>query len=237
LIVLFDGLVWLELAWLEWLVFGLVAGFFGGLVLLALGVRAFKALVVEGLMVSLLLGAWVGRLTEYGPAVAGLVISGRGRNLVGRIGATDRPPWATVVDSGRGRTGPESPPVDMVEVAEEDDTVRMGENVDIAEPGLAGRFLFASTAFFWASMVSLREGFGGPDVLLEKPNPGRATTPSGFFGELGLSGAISNNLCCAVSSVAIILSKLAGIHLTFRRVLTLQLSQAKSKQMPSTLIS
>lgn len=60
--------------------------------LLALGVRAFKALVVEGLMVSLLLGAWPGRLTEYGPAVAGLAISGRGRNLVGRIGATERPP-------------------------------------------------------------------------------------------------------------------------------------------------
>ena len=58
LMVLFTGLVWLDwLAWLEWLVFGLVGGFFGGLVLLALGVRAFNALDVEGLIVdSLLVG-------------------------------------------------------------------------------------------------------------------------------------------------------------------------------------
>jgi hypothetical protein len=69
-------------------------GLFCGLVLLALGVLAF--LVAEGLVpVSLLLGAWAGRRTEYGPAVAGLATSsafGAGRNLVGRIGATDRPP-------------------------------------------------------------------------------------------------------------------------------------------------
>jgi uncharacterized membrane protein YeaQ/YmgE (transglycosylase-associated protein family) len=58
LIVLFTGLAWLDwLAWLEWLVFGLVGAFFGGLVLLALGVRAFNALDVEGLIVdSLLVG-------------------------------------------------------------------------------------------------------------------------------------------------------------------------------------
>lgn len=92
LIVLFAGLVWLELAWLEWLVFGLVVSFLGGLVLLALGVLVFRVLEADGLMVSLLLGAWPGLLTEYGPAVAGLAaISGR-RNLVGRIGATERPP-------------------------------------------------------------------------------------------------------------------------------------------------
>ena len=68
-------------------------GLFCGLGLLALGVLAF--LVADGLVpVSLLVGAWAGRRTEYGPAVAGLAISsafGAGRNLVGRIGATDRP--------------------------------------------------------------------------------------------------------------------------------------------------
>lgn len=98
--VLLAGLAWLDwdawlewLEWVEWLVLGLV-GFFGGLGLLALGVLAF--LVAEGLvLVSLLLGAWPGRRTEYGPAVAGLATSsafGAGRNLVGLIGATERPP-------------------------------------------------------------------------------------------------------------------------------------------------
>jgi len=37
---------------------------FGGLVLLALGVLAFRFRVDDGLMVSLLLGVWPGRLTE-----------------------------------------------------------------------------------------------------------------------------------------------------------------------------
>lgn len=51
-------------------------------------------------------------------------------------------------------------------------------------------------AFFWASMCSLNEGFGGPLVLFENPNPGlAAAAASGFFGEFGLSGAFSNNLC------------------------------------------
>jgi len=45
-------------------VFGLVGCFLGGLVLLALGVLAFKALEAEGLVVSLLVGAWPGLLTE-----------------------------------------------------------------------------------------------------------------------------------------------------------------------------
>ena len=36
----------------------------------------------------------------------------------------------------------------MFEVVEEEDTVRIGENVDIADPGLAGRFLLAIAAFF-----------------------------------------------------------------------------------------
>lgn len=60
-------------------------------------------------------------------------------------------------------------------------------------------------------MVSRSEGFGGPVVLLENPNPGRAATPSGFFGELGLSGAISSNLCCVVSRVAIILMIVSNV--------------------------
>ena len=72
---------------------GLV-GLLCGLGLLALGAIAF--LVVVGLVpVSLLVGAWAGRRTEYGPAVAGLAISsgfGVGRILALRIGATERPP-------------------------------------------------------------------------------------------------------------------------------------------------
>lgn len=100
-----------------------------------------------------------------------------------------------MLDSGRGRTGPESPPVDIVEDVEEDETFRIGENEDIADPGLAGRFLFAMTAFFWANMASLKDGFAGPDVLFEKPGPGRAVVFCCFFGELGLSGALSSNLC------------------------------------------
>ena len=42
-------------------------------------------------------------------------------------------------------------------------------------------------------------------VLLEKPRPGRAGTASAFFGEFGLSGAFSSNLCWVESSVAMIL--------------------------------
>jgi hypothetical protein len=63
---------------------------------LVLGVRVFAARRLVGLaLLSLLLGAWPGLRTEYGPAVAGLATSsgrGAGRNLVGRTGATDRPP-------------------------------------------------------------------------------------------------------------------------------------------------
>jgi hypothetical protein len=36
----------------------------------------------------------------------------------------------------------------MFEAVEEEDNVRIGENVDIADPGLAGRFLLAIAAFF-----------------------------------------------------------------------------------------
>ena len=87
--------------------FGLV-GILLGVALFALGVLAFVARVVDGLVPSLFVGPCPGRLTEYGPAVAGLAASsgrGAGRNFVGRIGATERPPCATVVDSGRGLTG------------------------------------------------------------------------------------------------------------------------------------
>ena len=88
------GIVPLDgLGWLEWLVFGLATGFFGGLILLTLGVLAFAALIVDGLMLdSLLLGPWAGLLTEYGPAVAGLAISGRLNFAPGLIGATESPP-------------------------------------------------------------------------------------------------------------------------------------------------
>ena len=82
-----------------------------------------------------------------------------------------------------------------VEAVEEEETVRIGEKEDIAEPGRAGRFLLAIAAFFCASMVSRKEGFGGPVVLFENPNPGRTLAASGFLGELGLSGAFSRSLC------------------------------------------
>lgn len=189
--------------------FGLAASLFG-LVLLALGVLAFKGLAPDGVVdraESLLVGACTGLLIEYGPAVAGLAIScldtsGFGRIFVGRMGATERPPWVEVVVSGRILTGAASE--DDVEVEE---TVRTGENVDIAEPGRAGRFLLARAAFFWAAMVSLREGFGGPDpdMLLENPRPGRPALASSFLGEFGLSGAFSNSFCWVASRVAMIL--------------------------------
>ena len=137
--------------------------------------------------------------------MAGLAANSGRRNFVGRIGATESPPCDTVVeDSCRARTGAASD--DVFEAVEEDETVRIGENVDIAEPGRAGRFLFAIAAFFCASMVSLREGFGGPVVLFENPKPGRGTTVSAFFGEFGLSGAFSKSLCWVASSVAMILT-------------------------------
>ena len=131
--------------------------------------------------------------------MAGLAASSGLRNFVGRIGATERPPCDTAVDdSWRARTGAASDVDDKFEVVktvEEDETVRTGENDDIAEPGRAGKFLFAIVAFFCASMVSLREGFGGPVELLENPRPGRVVTASAFLGELGLSGAFSKSLC------------------------------------------
>ena len=130
---------------------------------------------------------------------------GAGRNLVGLIGATERPPWATVVDSGRGRTGPTSEVMDDADVLDDVETVRIGEKLDMAEPGRAGMFLLANTAFFCASIVSLKEGLGGPVVLLENPSPGRAATVSAFLGELGLSGAFSNNLAWVASRVVIML--------------------------------
>ena len=61
-------------------------------------------------------------------------------------------------------------------------------------------------------MVSLKDGFGGPVVLLENPNPGRAATAvSGFLGEFGLSGAFSSNLCCVASRPADVLFWLVNL--------------------------
>ena len=95
----------------------------------------------------------------------------------------------------------------MEEDEEDVDTLRTGENVDMAEPGRAGKFLLAIAAFFCANIVSRREGFGGPVVLFEKPKPGRTVVVSGFLGELGLSGAFSNNRCCVPSKFVMILIK------------------------------
>jgi hypothetical protein len=106
-----------------------------------------------------------------------------------------------VLDSGLVLTGAS----DIEEEEDEFDTFRTGEKDDIADPGRAGKFLLAMAAFFWANIVSRREGFGGPVVLLEKPRPGRAVVVSGFLGELGLSGAFSSNLCCVASRFAMIL--------------------------------
>lgn len=75
-----------------------------------------------------------------------------------------------------------------METVDEDETVRTGEKLDIAEPGRAGKFLLAIRAFFWAIIASLTEGFGGP-VLFENPSPGLAATGAAFLGEFGLSGA------------------------------------------------
>lgn len=63
-------------------------------------------------------------------------------------------------------------------------------------------------------MVSLKDGLGGPVVLLENPEPGRAVAVgSGFFGELGLSGAFSRSLRWVASRVAMVASAFAG-HIT-----------------------
>lgn len=134
-----------------------------------------------------------------GLAISGLDTSGLGRIFVGRVGAAERPPWDPALVSGRNLVGAAS---DAVEVEE---TVRMGANADMAEPGRAGSFLLAMAAFFCAAIVSLSEGFGGPDTLLEKLEPGRLPAPSTFLGEFGLSGQFSSNLCCVGSRVAIIL--------------------------------
>jgi hypothetical protein len=126
------------------------------------------------------------------------------------MGATESPPCETVLDSGlilTGAAAASEPP----EAVEEFETVLIGENEDMAEPGRAGRFLFAIAAFFWAIIVSLKEGFGGPVVLFENPSPGRtAGAASAFFGEFGLSGAFSRSLCCVDSSAAMIASAFAG---------------------------
>lgn len=123
------------------------------------------------------------------------------------MGATESPPCETAAEgSGRALVVGPSEIFDVADDTEAVEAMRTGENVDIAEPGRAGIFLAAKAAFFWAIIVSRRESFGGPVVLLEKPSPGRAATGSAFFGEFGLFGSFSNSLCCGASSVAIMLS-------------------------------
>lgn len=53
-----------------------------------------------------------------------------------------------MVDSRRALAGAASEVVDLLVTVEELDTVRIGEKVDIADPGLTGRFLLARAAFF-----------------------------------------------------------------------------------------
>lgn len=96
---------------------------------------------------ALLLGAVTGRLTEYGPAVAGLWISGRGRDLMGRKGATESPPCDTDAEgSSRFLMTVASDVVDITDDAELPETVRNGEYVDMADPGRGRMFLAAAAA-------------------------------------------------------------------------------------------
>lgn len=83
--------------------------------------------------------------------MAGLAISGRGRNFVGRIGATERPPCEDDVSVRVRETGAlleTSAVLGAADDVEEVEAVRTGENDDIADPGRAGRFFVASVAFF-----------------------------------------------------------------------------------------
>lgn len=129
-------------------------------------------------------------LTEYGPAVAGLAASSGLLDLLGRMGATERPP-RDAVGSRCGRVGAVSEDVGLPDAAGAD---LVGENVDIAEPGRVGMLLLAICAFFCAIIVSLKEGRGGPVVLLENPRPGRELTAAAFFGAFGFSEEFSSNL-------------------------------------------
>ena len=83
------------MGWPEWLVLGLGIGAllaWGELV--ATGVLDLGGLADvedEGLAFASL-EAWLVLLTEYGPAVAGLAASSGLLDLLGRMGATERPP-------------------------------------------------------------------------------------------------------------------------------------------------
>jgi len=143
--------------------------------------------------------------TEYGPAVAGLAASSA-RLLVGRVGAADMPPEFTAsVDSGRRRcwAGLELAGVGAAELA----PVRTGEKLDMAEPGRAGTFLVAPSAFRPAITVSLSEDLEDPIVLFDRPRPGRAVVVVvAFLGELGLFGSFWSNFCAVLSRPSMILS-------------------------------
>lgn len=88
--------------------------------------------------------------------MAGLAISGRARGLVGRIGATERPPCDTDVkedDEASGRTLelPFSTFVALPFGAEAEEVLRGGAGdakLDMADPGRAGKFFAAIAAFF-----------------------------------------------------------------------------------------
>lgn len=84
----------------------------------------------------------------------------------------------------------------------------------MADPGRAGKFLVAS-AFFWANIVSLRDGFEPPIVLFDNPRPG-LTAPSTFLGELGLFGSFWSSFCAVESNVSMILPQLVLIRGTNR---------------------
>lgn len=53
-----------------------------------------------------------------------------------------------MVDSGRAALTGASEDVEAADAVEDDETFRIGEKDDIAEPGRAGKFLLAMAAFF-----------------------------------------------------------------------------------------
>lgn len=94
-----------------------------------------------------------GLRTEYGPAVAGLAISGRERDFAGLIGATERPPWETDVKDEVASGLPLTLPFSNLPAfgagpfgADEEDMLRTGDaKLDMADPGRGGK-LFAAIA-------------------------------------------------------------------------------------------
>ena len=140
---------------------------------------------------------------EYGPAVAGrAAISGLLR--AGRIGATDIPLDLTEMVPASGRTLlPVGFAAPLGFSSAGSDTLRTGETLAMAEPGLAGSFLASSVAFFCAIICSRKLDLLRLMVLLDRPRPGRAA--SSFLGELGLLGSLFRSFWAVESRSSLML--------------------------------